>query len=637
MGTRYIFLLTFMFVFVCTNTKGQTCEELLKEYARMSNKGKTEQAEKINAQLKNCNEETQKKANDVKRHALSTQKKRKSSKPFALSEDSVSFECSGAEHVVTIENVNSWTVSTDSPWCSVEKDYNRIIIKCDENITTQKRTAHITVKSGNKNKVIVVINEAAPEMLKCRVGIINFSSKGDAEVVDVNANTKWQIDNGSVPNWVSVDVKDNHIKLKAKANYQGSERFGEIVIRSNSSSTSDIIRIHQGTNEQQFFTSKNNLAFGTEGGCEYIKVQTDAGLLHFDDSDSEPWCRFEQINKDSIKVICEKNENVSSRGLSMIIRTDSQELKIHVSQEAKPIRYMVPIGIRGRALSFGVNVGYLHPMISASSDGNFTGSVVNYSLGDNKETASYSVSGGFTFGVFADIRLTKNFYLIAGVNYLQYSYKNGFKSDVERRIYKTERYYQKGETQNRYSEEYKLCQLEVPILASYRFPVTKMSHIQMNLGPIFNYGLSAKMDINGYTSSESTYYYVIENGQMTNNIYDKSIQSIQDKGCGEFNLYEKYVSFSVMDKDGNTIDKSSNMEDVPLKRLNTGVRLGITYEYYGISLGAEYTYMITNMANKKYWNGNRWRIFDQSTDTHMSNYNQRNHYLGIKIGYTFRY
>ena len=83
--------------------------------------------------------------------------------------------------------------------------------------------------------------------------------------------------------------------------------------------------------------------------------------------------------------------------------------------------------------------------------------------------------------------------------------------------------------------------------------------------------------------------------------------------------------------------KECDLEDSPLKKLNFGARLGVSYEYAGISFGMEYNIMISNAANEKYWNSERWKIFDKGADVLMSGYKQRNNYLSVKIGYTFRY
>ena len=636
MRSILIYLYIFAFIVVgCCGAKAQTCDELYRKAMQQMKEKKYTEAQKTFQQVKDCNDKgLQKKADNVLRPMLASQKRTVKATVLTLSEEDIVIPYQGGEYPVLVSGPNSWKVNVESDWCTVRKEGRTIVVKCnDENPTMQARIANVIVTSGSRSRTIVVTNEGAPEILRSSVNSISFPSEGDKNEVDVYSNTKWQVD--SVPNWVDIKCENEHIEFTAEPNKQHIERVGNVVISTPSSSTV-IIKVYQGAGDEELTFSKNNLTFGSNGGDEYIKVYTNAEVWKFGDFPS--WCQVTRISQDSIKIHCAPNEPIDLiREGSVNVTTGFQTLGINISQEAKPYPYMVPsMGIGGRSLSFGISAGTILPIISSSAD-NYTGSVVNYALGNNNETASYSTSAGFTLGLFADIRLYRNIYLIAGINYLQYSYKNEFDSDVYRKIYQTERYYQAGNTQNRYEEEYKLAQLEVPILASYRFPITKMSHVQVNLGPVFNYGLNAKMEISGYTSSESTYYYAIENGQMTDELYDRRIQSIQDKGNGEFNLYEKNVTYSIINKDGRKLDKSNNLEDSPFKKLNIGIRLGMAYEYHGANLALEYTYMFTNMANDKYWNGNRWRVFDQSSPVMMSGYSQRNHYLGIKLGYTFRY
>ena len=90
---------------------------------------------------------------------------------------------------------------------------------------------------------------------------------------------------------------------------------------------------------------------------------------------------------------------------------------------------------------------------------------------------------------------------------------------------------------------------------------------------------------------------------------------------------------------GNNADilKSYELDSSPFHRLNFGIRMGASYEYAGISIGVEYNLMLTNMANKKFWEGDRLTIFDQTSGVVMSGYKQKNSYLGVKLAYTFRY
>ena len=105
------------------------------------------------------------------------------------------------------------------------------------------------------------------------------------------------------------------------------------------------------------------------------------------------------------------------------------------------------------------------------------------------------------------------------------------------------------------------------------------------------------------------------------------------------NLYDNKVSYTETYVEHNyaTVEKSQEFEAAPFKRFNLGARLGVAYEYSGISIGVDYNFICTNMANKRYWEGERWTVFDYSNNNLMSGYKQYNHYLQIKIGYTFRY
>ena len=209
------------------------------------------------------------------------------------------------------------------------------------------------------------------------------------------------------------------------------------------------------------------------------------------------WKRFCEFTSYGIHIVAEGN---------FIIQIFQTVWKNGVSQKLLFSQYFENEVYISRAISFGVSAGYIIPVISTSSGGNYTGSVVNYALGNNLENASYSVSGGFNIGAFADIRLYKNFYLKAGLEFTHYSYKNEFNKNVERRILQTSQYYLGGSTENNYKEEYTINQLEIPVLASYRIATSRISHVQLNVGPVIYYGLSAKMKLSGNTDTDPVIY-----------------------------------------------------------------------------------------------------------------------------------
>ena len=67
------------------------------------------------------------------------------------------------------------------------------------------------------------------------------------------------------------------------------------------------------------------------------------------------------------------------------------------------------------------------------------------------------------------------------------------------------------------------------------------------------------------------------------------------------------------------------------------MKIGVAYEFKGVKLGVDYGFMLSNVANEKFWDGNRWDIFSQNNNKMMDAYKQRFNYLKLSVGYTFRY
>ena len=57
----------------------------------------------------------------------------------------------------------------------------------------------------------------------------------------------------------------------------------------------------------------------------------------------------------------------------------------------------------GRNISFGLSAGYVMPFVNSTSSGTYTGSVINYSLGNSNEDVNYSSQTGFTIGAVVDL------------------------------------------------------------------------------------------------------------------------------------------------------------------------------------------------------------------------------------------
>lgn len=569
-------------------------------------------------------------------------RKPSTAKPFSLSDNKVVIPYQGGQDVITVDGNGSWTAFVNDKsvgWCKIKKEKGKIYIVSEANENNTDRSCEVVVRMGGKTRTVVVKNEKAPEMLVPSVENLTFPYKGETNTVEIRSNTNWKVTD--VPGWVVSTKENGKIKLTALANDNNVERSAEIKVESSTKTV--IINLYQGAGLDHLAFSKNDLHFGPDGGDEYVQILTDAQDWGF--GDFPHWCQVTKVADNLLKIHCTPNEPINlNREASVNVTTGKQTLGINVCQEAKPLVAVIPnFGIGGRAISFGISAGYLFPNIINSSGGDFTGSVVNYALGDNRENASYKSSGGFNIGLFADIRIYKNFYLKPGVEFTHYKYKNCFSGDVEIfTLGDTKNYYFKGNAQNQYQESYTFNEIEIPVIASYRIPVTKISHLQINIGPTIRYGLSAKMKISGNTDANKMGSYKIVNNKRTDIVYSQGLTtSLNYSGSGELNLYKSRMKYSETYSDefltNGVIPKDCDLEDSPLKKLNFGARLGVSYEYAGISFGMEYNIMLSNAANEKYWNSERWRIFDKGADVLMSGYKQHNNYFSVKIGYTFRY
>ena len=571
--------------------------------------------------------------------AIAGEKKKKTGTVFTISQDTVKINYLGGDYPVLVNGEN-WSASTkpSEDWCKIEIDRKRGFVKIysSPNESTESRSTYVTIKNGNgQKKTVEVINEGSPEVLRSSAQNLVFTPSGETNVVDIDANTDWQL--ADVPDWLKAIKGTTDIQFTASANDENKDRIAQVKVET-PSKQEITINIIQGAALDSLSFSKNNIQFGPDGGDEFIHVLTDASDWRF--GDFPHWCQLERLDGNIIRIHCTPNEPVDMpREASINVTTGNQTLGINVAQAPKPMLQVIPSdGIGGRKISFGLAAGYVNPFISASSSSPYTFSPVNYAQGNEKENAAYTSASGFNISAFADVRLYKNLYLKAGVDFMYYKYKNELNGLFDVTIPTTNRYYLRGDMVSSYKEDYTMMELDIPILASYRVPITKKSHLQINAGPVLGFGLKSELDFSGSSISSDMRRYRIINGQATDIPADNYKYSSHLNYSGQFNLYSKDVvkTFYTSDGANGGVDEESHFDASPYNRINFGLRFGLGYEYMGISLNVSYQWMITNMANRKYWDGDRWEVFNNATEL-MSGYSQHNNLLLVTVGYTLRY
>lgn len=551
-----------------------------------------------------------------------------------ISEQEIVIPYQGGDKNIEVTSTDKWKIDGMTEWCNTDAfNAKNFIIQCREaNNSTRSKTATLMVKSGSLYKTVKVIQEGRPEYIEVGAQSLSFPAKGTEDDITIESNANWDVT--SIPSWCKIEKKDDGIHIIVSPNDRVMERTDDIVIVSPSKSVT--IKIYQGAGEEHLTLSQNNLVFNSEGDVHYMKVYTDADNWFV--GDYPTWMNVQRIGKDSIRIECGKNiPNGEPRSGSVQVRTDRQTAGVMITQSPRMAQDLIfPDSklVGGRNFSLGVSASYYLPFVSASAGGDYVGSVLDYGLGTSAENASYKSAIGYSFGLFADIRLYKNIFLMAGANFTQVKYKNEFNQNTIYTQPRSAYEYMKGELQNSYKEEYTHTMIEVPILASYRFKVNNVSHIQLNLGPVLNFGLSSKMKFSGNSDCETMKIYNNITHQPINNsnyLHHTAVNT-------EFNLYQPCVYWEEMYTSGNdaAVPHHDTFQEAPFSKFNCGLRFGVAYEWAGLSFGLSYTQMLTNMANKNYWDNKRWTVLNVS-DTTMKGYKHRLNTLEFKLAYTLRY
>ena len=422
------------------------------------------------------------------------------------------------------------------------------------------------------------------------------------------------------------------------SNTKNEDRNGTIIVRSEEGTAYDEMEIHQYANESRIFSPVDSIIhFAAKKDTIYVPIISDNPK--WTESDRPSWCLSKKVNDSTLMVSVVANDNYISREGFVNIKSNDRVSGIWIRQDASEIPdiYAKKV-LGGRNVSFGFTAGYVMPFVKSSSSGTYTGSVINYSLGDKSEDVKYSSQTGFAIGAVADLRAYKNWYIKTCFDYTHLQYTNTFNADVERSVNQGFNVVYKGVFQNIFKEKYKFDLISIPVLASYRFVFDKSNNLQIDLGPIVNLALSGKMAFEGNSNSDNVYPYSVIYGEEGAIIGNRSSEYM--RYTGEMNLFDTKVTNTTTASIGGMhrdfLNESSAVA-APYNRVSLGLRLGMTYEYAGLQFGMTYTQMLTNMANGQFWNSDRLPIFGKTSNVLMVGYKHRMNTLELKIGYIFRY
>lgn len=611
-----------------TSLQAQSCVELFKRAKSLQESGKYDDAIVYYEKAKACDPHLTKDCDRLIRECNSKRDH------LEISHKEILIPYQGSDSQINITSNKDWLIENESDWCKIEMlEKDGLIVQCREaNNSTREKINYFTVKSGSLYQTVKVVQAARPEYIDVGATSLAFPANGTEQVVSVESNAKWDVT--SVPSWCKIEKTDTVIRIVVSPNDQVIDRSDDIIVYSPSEKV--LVKIYQGAGNENLTLSQSELNMSSEGDVRYIKVYTDADNWFVGDFPN--WINVQKVGTDSLRIQCAQNiPNGEIRSGSVQVRTDRQNAGVMITQASRmPQDLIFPESsiVGGRNFSVGVSASYYVPFVGSSAGGDYVGSVVDYSLGTAKENAQYESAIGYSFGLYGDIRLYKNIFLQVGANFTQIKYKNNFNQSATIITPHTTNKYMKGEVQNSYTESYSHTMIEVPILASYRFKTGDVSHVQLNFGPVLNFGIKANMNLSGNSDSETMKLY----NSFTHERVDNANYVRHTGVNADFNLYQPCVMWTETYSTGNDADVPHHNEftSSPLSKVNCGLRLGVAYEFAGLSFGVSYTAMVSNMANKGYWENPRWTVLNESNMV-MTGYNQRIHTLEFKLAYTLRY
>ncbi|MDR1115687.1 MAG: outer membrane beta-barrel protein [Tannerella sp.] len=554
---------------------------------------------------------------------------------LSASPSSLTFPAEGKEDVITVYSNTPWEATTALSWCRVEKDDNTIKVKIGVNDSAKERKGDITVKSKTLTQTISVSQGAGREQLSTSSSL-TFPAEGKEDVITVSSNTPWEVT--TTLSWCRVEKAGNTIKVKVDVNDSAKERKGDITVKSETLTRT--ISVSQGAGKEQLSAMQSSLTFPAEGKESVIAVSSNTP---WEVTTALSWCRVEK-DDNTIRVRVGVNDSTKERKGNITVKSKTLTRMISVSQEAgkKPVNVQEkkienslpkPEDLSGRKISFGIMANALMPNFSAKASG-FTGSAIDY--GHRNMSPSYSLSKiGFSGGLVADIRVSKNIYVQTGLYYTNLNIKNVMSGSYDySKEYYTPTTYLEGKGYDDFTEEYTLNYLEIPILFSYRIPLAEKAMLQINAGPYVGYGLSAKGKIKGTRDYPSLTEYEYAGNRSTGDVHE-----IKSTVTGEIDMFGRSGRISQVYLTGESPVYSNNdkFKNAPLRNIDAGVSLGTVLEYAGFNLGVYYDMGLMNIANTTYWKSERMRLSLDDARTGMNGYVHKLNKIQIRIGYIFRW
>lgn len=499
--------------------------------------------------------------------------------------------------------------------CGSDPHYLKL---CEEKIALCKEKIKASAEKKSSPSSVQPAEQSHVTELSSNVRSLSFSAAGGNKEAGIEINDDSVISVDYSPDWIaaSVDNKSKLLKISVAAN-NGAERESLVKLSANGavlyiSISQEAVKAAGQKQDISMNTDLSALHIVSSGGTKTVKVMTNSASWKV--ISSPDWCKC-AAGKNTLTVSCLSNLSNSSREGQIVIQAPGADaIVISVEQGGAPQKKAKPV-------TWGIKAGMTASTFGASF-GEAAGSIFNYGYGEDIEKPSYGMGIGYRAGLFLDVRLARILYLQPGVYFSYQRTTNRFENSYNETFAGTPTI--EGLVYDSYVEKYSSSYIEVPVLLSLRFALSRKSTIGISAGPYIAYAIGGKCKLSGSMDAPS----------LTGS--DGGSYNMHADVTGEANLFKAGGSYTESYTTGNadTFDYTFSNTAAPYKRFDAGLSFGITYEFSWISLTVGYDLGLVNYANKDFWETNRLKLSDYNGAV-LPDYKQKNQKIQITLGFKF--
>ena len=305
----------------------------------------------------------------------------------------------GGEKVVSIASNLNWRATSSDDWITIEggreltADNDRAVrVQVLTNTSTGGRTGTVTIRGGALERIVIVRQEAADEVLEITPIHLACSAEGGEKTVSITSNLSWRATSSN--DWITIEGgsaltadNDRAVRVQVLPNISISGRTGTVTIQGGG--LGRILAITQEATDEILEIVPIHLVCAAEGGEKAVSITSN---LTWTTRSNDAWVTIEggrehtAANDRIVRIQVLTNASVSARTGTVTIRGGAVERTLTVTQEAAPPHL---------SLSH-TSLGY--PALSAEPRGVVVESNVGWTAEVALEAASWlSVEGGSSF------------------------------------------------------------------------------------------------------------------------------------------------------------------------------------------------------------------------------------------------